>query len=215
MKGPDPSHLFPFGKNAKHTVFLKPLLEAKPTPHVRVGEYSYYSDFDDPTRFYDRNVRYNFSYSKAELVIGKFCAIAHGATFVMADANHPGVGPSTYPFPVFGQGWADEVSVEQMPLPAKRDIVLGHDVWVGYESMILPGVTVGTGAIVGARAVVAKDVPPYTVVVGSPARIVKRRFDDATVEKLLAIAWWDWPAERIARAIPSLLAGKPEDLLAR
>jgi virginiamycin A acetyltransferase len=96
----------------------------------------------------------------------------------------------------------------------KGDIVLGHDVWIGYEAMILPGVNVGTGAIVGARAVVAKDVPPYSVVVGNPARVAKRRFDEATVEKLLALAWWDWPIDRITRAIPSLLAGKAEDLLA-
>lgn len=214
MNGPDPSQVFPFGKNAKHTAFLKPLLEAKPTPNIRAGEYSYYSDFDDPTRFFDRNVRYNFGISGAELVIGKFCAIAHGATFVMADANHPSVGPSTFPFPVFGNGWADEMPVEKMPVPSKRDIVLGHDVWIGYEAMILPGVKVGTGAIVGARAVVAKDVPPYSVVVGNPARVAKRRFDEATVEKLLALAWWDWPIDRITRAIPSLLAGKAEDLLA-
>lgn len=214
MIGPDPGQLFPFGKDARHTAFLKPLLARFPTPNVEVGDYTYYSDFEDPTRFFDRNVRYNFGFSGAKLTVGKFCAIAHGATFVMADANHPSVGPSTYPFPVFGHGWGDAMKVPDMPPSKRRDIVVGHDVWIGYEAMILPGVTIGTGAIIGARAVVARDVPPYATVVGNPARIAKRRFDEATIEKLLALAWWDWPAERIGKAVPALLAGLPQDLLA-
>jgi virginiamycin A acetyltransferase len=214
MVGPDSDQIFPFGKDARHTAFLAPLLAKFPTPHIEVGAYSYYSDFEDPTRFFDRNVRYNFGHEGTKLVIGKFCAIAHGATFVMADANHPSVGPSTYPFPVFGHGWEAEMGIKDMPRSRRRDIVVGHDVWIGYEALILPGVTIGTGAIVGARAVVAKDVPPYTTVVGNPARVAKRRFDEATIEKLLALAWWDWPPDRIAKAVPALLAGRPQDLLA-
>ena len=126
----------------------------------------------------------------------------------MADANHAIAGPSTYPFPLFGGAWQAALPVEKMPFLVKGDIAVGHDVWFGYESLVMPGVTIGTGAVIGARAVVTADVAPYTIIAGNPARIVRRRFADDEIDRLLALAWWDWPAEKIARNVPLLVAEK-------
>jgi virginiamycin A acetyltransferase len=208
MTLPDPDALFPI-RGERHTVFLRPLLARQGgRANVSVGAFSYYSDFDDATRFFGRNVRYDFGRSGARLSIGKFCALAHGATFLMADANHAVSGPSTYPFPLFGGAWEAAMPVEKMPFLVKGDIAVGHDVWFGYESLVMPGVTIGSGAVIGARAVVTADVAPYTIVAGNPARVVRRRFPDDEIERLLALAWWDWPAERIARDVPLLVAEK-------
>jgi len=205
----DPNALFPFGAGARHTVFLKPLLDEikPPRPHLSAGEFSYYSDFDDPTKFFIRNVRYDFGFSGARLDIGRYCAFAHDTTFLMTDANHATSGPSTYPFPVFGGAFAAKLPLAEYPATNKGSIKVGSDVWCGYRSTILPGVTVGAGAIVAACAVVARDVPPYAIVAGNPAKVVKMRFDPPTVEKLLALAWWDWPADKVAAAVPALVKG--------
>ncbi len=204
---PDPDALYPIPGHTG-TVFLRPLLaQHSEIANVEVGAYSYYSDFEDPCIFFRRNVAYNFGFSGARLEIGRYCQIAHGTTFVMDDANHAVAGPSSFPFTIFGGAWGAAVPLDAVPFMRKGDIRVGHDVWFGYQSLVLPGVSIGTGSIVGARAVVARDVPPYTVVVGNPARVVRRRFDAATVAGLLELAWWDWPAERVAAAIPALMAG--------
>ncbi len=203
----DPNQIQPIAE-IPQVVFLKPLLAAKPeVQRVSVGDYSYYSDFEDPLRFFEANVLYNFGYSGLKLVIGKYCAFAHGTRFIMGDANHPMVGPSTYPFPVFGGAWAEPMGVMDMPSGNKADTIIGHDVWLGHECLVMPGVRMGDGAIAGARSVVTRDVPPYAVVAGNPARIVRYRFDEKTVERLQRLAWWDWPAERVAAAVPVLVAG--------
>lgn len=205
----DPKALFPFGSGAKHTVFLKPLLDEilPPRTHLSAGEYSYYSDFDDPTRFFIRNVRYDFGFSGARLDIGKYCAFAHDTTFILSDANHATGGPSTFPFPVFGGAWAEKMAPRDYPATNKGSTRVGHDVWCGYNCVVMPGVTIGSGAIVAACAVVTRDVPPYAMVAGNPARIVKKRFGPDEIAKLLEIAWWDWPADRVAAAVPLLVAG--------
>lgn len=205
MAAPDPDTLFPIA-GFRNTVFLRALLAGNPlVANVEVGDYSYYSDFDDPTRFFERNVRFNFGGSRLE--IGRYCALAHGTTFIMADANHVIAGPSTFPFPIFGAAWADALPLAEMPFPKKGDIAVGSDVWLGYESLILPGVRIGHGAIVAARAVVSRDVPDYAVVAGNPARVVRMRFDPATVSRMLALAWWSWPVEMVSEAIPLLVTG--------
>lgn len=206
--GPDPNALNPMD-GVDSVVFLRPLLEkmSPPPPNISVGAFSYYADFDDPMRFFERNVRYHFPFSQARLEIGRFCALAHGTTFIMSDANHVLDGVSTYPFPIFGGAWAEAQPIESTPFPFKGDTVVGSDVWFGYESLIMPGVKIGHGAIIGARAVVSRDVPPYGVVVGNPARLVKRRFADNTVERLLNLAWWNWPDDRLAAIIPLLVRG--------
>lgn len=206
--GPDQNALNPMD-GVDSVVFLRPLLEkiSPPPPNISVGAFSYYADFDDPTRFFERNVRYHFPFSQARLEIGRFCALAHGTTFIMSDANHVLDGVSTYPFPIFGGAWAEAQPIESTPFPFKGDTVVGSDVWFGYESLVMPGVKIGHGAIIGARAVVSRDVPAYGVVVGNPARLVKRRFDDDTVERLLNLAWWNWPDDRLAAIIPLLVRG--------
>lgn len=202
---PDPMLLHPVPGDAG-TVFLKPLLARHPeVTNVTAGEYSYYHDHEDPLRFLERCVRYNFGVGR--LTIGRYCAIAHRATFLMPAANHAMAGPSTYPFAIMGGAFADALPLAEYPWRGGGDIVVGHDVWLGTECLVLPGVTIGHGAVVGARAVVTEDVAPYGVVAGNPARLARRRFDAATVERLLEIAWWNWPAERVARAIPALVRG--------
>ncbi len=205
---PDPAQLHPIA-GVRNTVALKPLLAlraAADTPgNITVGDYSYYSDFDDAEAFFRRNVRYNFGFSGARLHIGKFCALAHGTTFIMSDANHVIDGISSFPFPVFGGDWAQSQPLADMPFPAGRDICLGNDVWCGYEALIMPGVQIGHGAILGARSVVAHDVPDYAIVAGNPARIVRKRFAEDEITALLQLAWWDWSPAKLAGALPLLV----------
>ncbi len=172
--------------------FLKLVIDH---PMVEIGEYTYYDDPDGPEKFLETCVRYHFEHMRDRLVIGRFCAIASKVQFIMNGANHALDGFSTYPFAIFGEGWEDPDL--DWSKGSRGDIVIGNDVWIGAEAMILPGVAIGDGAIIGARAVVASDVPAYAIAAGNPARTVKRRFDDATIQRLLAIAWWDWPPEKI------------------
>jgi virginiamycin A acetyltransferase len=202
---PDPMLLHPVPGDAG-TVFLKPLLARHPeVTNVTAGEYSYYHDHEDPLRFLERCVRYDFGLGR--LAIGRYCAIAHRATFLMPGANHAMAGPSTFPFAILGGSFAEALPLAEYPWRGGGPITVGNDVWIGTEALILPGVTIGHGAVIGARAVVAADVPPYAVMAGNPARVVRMRFAAETVARLLAIAWWDWPAERVARAIPALVRG--------
>jgi virginiamycin A acetyltransferase len=202
---PDPTQRYPLG-DERSVVFLKSVVT---NPQIEVGDYSYYHDFDDPTAFETRNVRYLFPFENDRLVIGRFCAIAHGATFIMNGGNHPTDGLSTYPFGIFGGGWA-----AAMPetWPTKGDLVVGHDVWIGYNATLMAGVTVGHGAIVGAQSVVTADVPPYAVVAGNPARVIRHRQPPEAAARLLALAWWDWPIERITAHIRTIAAGDVDTL---
>ena len=201
--------LYPI-QGATNTVSLTALLARKQdVRNVEVGSYSYYSDFDDPLAFFERNLKYNFGYSGARLVVGKFCQLAHGTTFIFPDANHASSGISTYPFAVLGGAWAEALPLAEYPFPAKGDTVIGSDVWFGYESLVMPGISIGHGAIIAARSVVTQDVPPYAIVAGNPARIVRMRFDDARIKALLDMAWWDWPEDQIQARIPELVFGRP------
>ena len=201
---PDPTRRYPLGDETS-VVFLNTVVT---NPRIEVGDYTYYHDFDDPLGF-ERNVRYLFPFADDRLVIGRFCAIAHGATFIMNGGNHQTDGLSTYPFGIFGGGWA-----EAMPesWPCRGDLVVGHDVWIGYRATLLAGISVGHGAVIGAESVVTSDVPPYAVVAGNPARPIRHRHPPATVERLLALAWWDWPIEHITRHVHLLAAGDVEAL---
>jgi virginiamycin A acetyltransferase len=206
-KLPDPEATQPVA-NLPRVVFLKPLLASiTGFDHVEVGDFTYYDDPLHARDFFRRNVTYNFRGSGARLRIGKFCAIATAAQFMMPDANHAMAGPSTYPFGVFGGAFAHALPLADYPWRSARDTVVGNDVWIGAEALILPGVTIGDGAVIGTRAVVSRNVPPYAVVAGNPARVVRRRFDEETAARLIALAWWDWPAARIAQAVPLLVQG--------
>lgn len=201
MTAPDPATLHPLAATDQ-LVFLKPLAEGR--ANITVGDYSYYDDPDGATAFFDRNVRYHFDFVGDRLVIGAFCAIGRGVQIIMNGATHAMGGFSTFPFNIFGHGWEDGFDPETWTTENRGDTVIGPDVWIGTEAMILPGVTIGAGAIVAARAVVTADVPPYAVVGGNPARLLRHRFDPDTVARLLAVAWWDWPREKLARNLDAI-----------
>ncbi|HYG85793.1 MAG TPA: CatB-related O-acetyltransferase [Azospirillum sp.] len=193
--GPDPNTPHPMPAHPR-VGFLKAFITR---PNIVVGDYTYYDDPDGPQHFQDRNVLYHYDFIGDRLVIGKFCALATGVRFFMNGGNHATAGFSTYPFTIF-QEW--QAPMPQFPF--RGDTVVGNDVWIGWDAVIMPGVTIGDGAIVAARSVVTKDVAPYAVVAGNPAVEMRRRFDDATVAALRAIAWWDWPAEKIQRSLAAI-----------
>ena len=175
-------------------------------PNIIVGDYTYYDDPEDAENF-ERNVLYHFPFIGDKLIIGKFCAIARGVRFIMNGANHKTSGISTYPFQIFGNGW-EKVMPGPGELPYKGDTVIGNDVWIGYDALIMPGIKVGNGAIIAARSVVTGDVPAYAVVGGNPAKVIRYRFDDDTIARLNAVAWWDWPVEQISRNLPLISGGE-------
>lgn len=173
-------------------------------PNIIIGDYTYYDDPEDSENF-ERNVLYHYSFSQDRLIIGKFCALARGVKFIMNGANHTLSGFSTYPFYIFGEGW-ERATPQPGELPFKGDTLVGNDVWIGYEAVIMPGVTIGDGAIVAAKSVVAGDVSPYTIAGGNPARPIRQRFADEIVSALLEIAWWNWDSEKITRNLEKIVA---------
>jgi virginiamycin A acetyltransferase len=191
----------------RRVVFLKPIIQS---PKIEIGDYTYYDDPDDPEAFEQNNVLYAFGPER--LVIGKYCALATGVRFLMAGANHPTLGVSTFPFAIFGGAWAERTVDLIYNVPSRGDTVVGNDVWIGYQATILPGVRIGDGAIVGACAVVAKDVPPYGIVAGNPGRAVRTRFSEEDVERLLHAAWWDWPVALVTEHARTIMAGTPGEI---
>ena len=172
-----------------------------------------YNDFvHDPRMFEQNNVLYHYPINHDKLIIGKFCSIACGVKFLFNSANHTLCSLSAYPFPLFFEEWGLEKKNVTDSWDNKGDIVVGNDVWIGYEAVILSGVTIGDGAVIGARAVVTKDVPPYTIVGGVPAKPIKKRFSDESIKKLQSIRWWDWPKEKIAENITAIQSGNIEQL---
>jgi len=174
-------------------------------PNIVIGDYTYYDDPENSEDF-ERNVLYHFDFIGDKLVIGKFCAIARGVKFIMNGANHKMSGFSTYLFQIFGNGW-ERVMPEMNDLPYRGDTVIGNDVWIGYDTLIMPGVKIGDGAIVASRSVVVSDVPPFTIAGGNPAQSIRARFEPDIVEALLAIAWWDWPIDKITRNLEAIVGG--------
>jgi virginiamycin A acetyltransferase len=203
---PDPAALHPVD-GQERVVFLRALVT---DPRIDVGDYTYYDDPDDPLGFERNAVLY--AHGPERLVIGRYCAIASGVRFVMPGANHAELGPSTFPFGIFGEPWAERTMDLVMGAPSRGDTVVGNDVWLGYSALVLPGVTIGHGAIVAAAGVVASDVPPYAIVGGNPARVIRRRYEDDDVERLLRAAWWDWPVELVTQHARTIMAGTPAEL---
>lgn len=192
------------------TVYLNQVIT---NPNIIVGDYTMYNDFvNDPTEFEKNNVLYHYPINGDRLFIGKFCSIACGAKFLFNSANHSLTSLSTYPFPIFFEEWELERAQVTRAWDHKGDIVIGNDVWIGYEAVILAGVTIGDGAIIGTRAVVTKDVPPYTIVGGVPAKPIRKRFPDDTIAALLALRWWDWPEERIAAHLDAIRSGQIDQI---
>lgn len=201
MNGPSPLSKRPMD-GYPQVCYIKNTISS---PNIVIGDYTYYDDPEDSENF-ERNVLYHFPFIGDKLVIGKFCALARGVKFIMNGANHKLLGISTYPFQIFGNGW-EKVMPETGDLPYKGDTVIGNDVWIGYEALIMPGVKIGNGAIVAARSVVTADVPAYTIVGGDPARPMRTRFAPDVVARLETLAWWDWPIEKVTRHLPLIVSG--------
>jgi acetyltransferase-like isoleucine patch superfamily enzyme/MoaA/NifB/PqqE/SkfB family radical SAM enzyme len=209
--GPDPEALFPVANDSR-VCFLK---NAVKSPFIEIGDFTYYDDPEPPHEFATRNVLYHYPFIGDKLIIGKFCALARGVRFIMNGANHANARLTSYPFGFFRGGWETAQPAADLPDHYGRgDTVIGNDVWIGYEAMIMPGVKIGHGAVVGSRTVVTRDVPPYAVVAGNPGNIVRMRFAPDVIQHLLALAWWDWPVERITRHLPALMSGDIHRLLA-
>lgn len=197
--------------NDKQTVYLKNVIT---NPNIIVGEYTIYNDFvNDPRDFERNNVLYHYPINHDKLVIGKFCSVACGAKFLFNSANHTLDSLSTYPFPIFFKEWNLDVKDITKAWDHKGDIVIGNDVWIGYEAVIMAGVTIGDGAIIGTRAVVTKDVPPYTIVGGIPAKPIRKRFTSEIIDTLLKIKWWDWSKEKILQNISNIQSGNIESFI--
>jgi virginiamycin A acetyltransferase len=206
MHGADPTEKHPM-KGFPQICFIRNTVS---NPNITIGNYTYYDDPEDSENF-ERNVLYHFPFIGDRLIIGKFCALARDVKFIMNGANHKLDGFSTYPFYIFGNGW-ETAAPQPGDLPYKGDTVIGNDVWIGYEAVIMPGVRVGDGAIVAAKSVVVGDVPPYAIVGGNPAKVIRQRFEPQVVEVLLAIAWWDWDISKITRNLDKIVAADIEAL---
>ena len=196
----------------KQTVYLNAVIK---DPQIAVGDYTIYNDFvADPLLFEKNNVLYHYPIHRERLIIGKFCSIACGTKFLFNCANHTLKSLSTYTFPLFYEEWELEKSNITTAWDNKGDIVIGNDVWIGYKAVIMAGVHIGDGAIIAARAVVTKDVPPYTIVGGTPAKEIRKRFDAEVIEQLLILKWWDWSTDKIHQCLPYIAEGKLDELLA-
>ena len=204
--GPNPSITFPL-EPYKNLVFLKNIIN---NPNIIVGDYTYYDDFENLENFL-KNVKYHFDFTGDKLIIGKFCMIASGVEFIMNGANHLTEAISSYPFAIFGKGW--EAAMDGKNYPTKGNTIIGNDVWIGYKATIMPGVTIGDGAIIGSKAVVTKDVKPYSIVGGNPAKTIRKRFDEDKIKKLLEIRWWDWDIEKITSNTTNLTGNNLETFL--
>ncbi len=197
MTGPNKDNPFPLDPY-KNLCFLKNIIIS---PNIEIGDYTYYDDFEDVENFV-KNVKYHFEFTGDKLIIGKFCMIASGVSFIMNGANHLVEAISSYPFAIFGNGW--EESMEGKSYPNKGNITIGNDVWIGHSATILPGISIGDGAIIGSYAVVTKDVEPYSIIGGNPAKLIRKRFDDQKINLLLSIKWWDWSLDKITKNVKYL-----------
>lgn len=197
MHGPNKDKIFPL-EHYSRLCFLKNIIK---NPNIIVGDYTYYDDFENVDNF-EKNVKYHFDFIGDKLIIGKFCMIASDVKFIMNGANHLTNSLTSYPFTIFGNGW--ESAMAGKSYPHKGDIIVGNDVWIGYNATIMAGVTIGDGAIIAANSTIVKDVVPYSIVGGNPAMEIKKRFSEDTISRLLELKWWDWDVERITRNIQNL-----------
>jgi virginiamycin A acetyltransferase len=197
MNGPDKDIKFPL-KNVDRLCFLKNIVK---NPNIIIGDYTYYDDFDNVENF-EKNVKYHFDFVGDKLIIGKFCMIASDVKFIMNGGNHLTEAISAYPFAIFGHGW--EGAMDGKGHPYKGDTKIGNDVWIGYNSTIMPGITVGDGAIIASNSTVVKNVEPYTIVGGNPAKEIRKRFSKDIIDRLLHIKWWDWDIQKITKNVQNL-----------
>jgi virginiamycin A acetyltransferase len=206
MTGPDKNIKFPLD-NYDRLCFLKNIVK---NPNIIVGDYTYYDDFENVENF-EKNVKYHFDFVGDKLIIGKFCMIASDVKFIMNGANHLTDSMSSYPFAIFGNGW--ENAMEGKSYPQKGNIDIGNDVWIGYNATIMAGVNIGDGAIIAANSTITRDVEPYTIVGGNPAKKIRKRFSEDVIIKLLALKWWNWNIYKITKNIKNLTENKIEKLI--
>lgn len=199
--GPNPNEIFPNPK-IPSLCFIKNVIK---NPNIIVGEYTYYDDINRAENF-ESHVTHHYDFIGDKLIIGKFCAIAKGIEFIMNGANHRINSITTYPFNIMGNGW-EKSAPYLTDLKLKGDTIVGNDVWIGQNVTVMPAVHIGDGAIIGANSVVAKDIPPYSVAVGNPCEVKRKRFDEDLIEYLLQIKWWDWNAEKIFKNMEALCSG--------
>lgn len=196
--------------NDYQTIYLNTIIN---NPNIIVGDYTIYNDFvNDPTQFEKNNILYHYPINQDRLIIGKFCSIACGAKFLFNSANHTLKSLSNYTFPLFFEEWGLNKKNVTSAWDNKGDIIIDNDVWIGYEAVIMAGVHIGDGAVIAARAVVTKDVPPYTIVGGTPARKIRMRFEEEIIVKLQQIQWWNWPVEKIRQSLPYIMNGTVDRL---
>lgn len=189
--------------------FIKNTVKNK---NIEIGDYTYYDDPEDSENF-ERNVLYHFDFIGDKLKIGKFCSIAKGAQFIMNGGSHRVDTFSSFPFPIFGGSWAEKLVGVELGAPSKGDTVIGNDVWIGREAVIMPGVHIGDGAVIAAKAIVASDIPAYSIYGGNPARFIRKRFSDDIIQQLLQIKWWDWSIEDITDNLDAIFGVNLEKLL--
>ena len=192
-KIPNPNTINPIAGYDKE-IYIKPKIKNK---NIIVGDFSYIADSD-----FESHVSHHYEWNNDKLIIGKFCQIASGVEFVMNGANHQMNAVSTFPFYTL-EGW-EQTPPTQNDLPIKGDTIIGNDVWIGQNATILPGVHIGDGAIIGANSVVGSNVEPYTIVVGNPAKPIRKRFDDELIDIMEKLKWWDKSIEEINSLIPLL-----------
>ena len=200
---PNPNTVHPIPGYDKE-IYVKPTIH---NPNIIVGDFTYIADSE-----FESHVTHHYDWSEDKLIIGKFCQIAAGVEFVMNGANHQMNAVSTFPFYTL-EGWdMDPPAISDMPF--KGDTVIGNDVWIGQNAVILPGVHIGDGAIIGANSIVGNNVPPYTIVAGNPARETRKRFDDDLIQLMLDFKWWEKSIEEINQLIPLLTSGDLEKVKA-
>ena len=202
-KRPDPNTTHPIAGYDKE-IYVKPTIN---NPNIIVGDFTYIADSD-----FESHVTHHYEWNGDKLIIGKFCQIASGVEFVMNGANHQMNAVSTFPFYTL-EGWEMEPPAAS-DMPLKGDTVIGNDVWIGQNAVILPCVHIGDGVIIGANSVVGSNIPPYTIVVGNPARETRKRFDDELIQLLQIFKWWDKSIEEINQLIPLLTSSDLETVKA-
>ena len=205
MRSPDKDQKFPLA-NYERLCFLKNVIK---NPNIIVGEYTYYDDFENVENF-EKNIKYHFDFIGDKLIIGKFCMIASNVTFIMNGANHLTDSITSYPFAIFGHDWSN--AMEGKSYPTKGDTIVGNDVWIGYNSTIMPGIRIGDGAIIATNSTITKDVEAYTIVGGNPAKEIRKRFTEKETIKLLEIKWWNWTIEKITKNLKHLTDNNIENL---
>lgn len=207
MQGPNPKAIHP-NENIPSVCFIRNTITR---PNIIVGEYTYYDDPADSENFQE-HVTHHYEFIGDKLIIGKFCAIGKGIEFVMNGANHRMNSVTTYPFNIMGGGW-EKCTPAIEDLPIKGDTVVGNDVWIGQNVTVMPGIHIGDGAVIAADSVVTGDIPAYHIAGGNPCRVIRKRFDDALIEHLLKLRWWDWDAEKISDNLEALCSGDPGKIM--